>query len=239
LHTASQIDDLEDLLDSLELMLDAMSVSELDGFVAGLLLCPEMIAPSEWLPEVWGMDGQPEFDSSEQAQAVINGVMAHYNRVAVNLANRSEPYEIVLEYPDKEVIEDDEPFWEFWIEGFVQAMSLRPEAWDLYWDSGDEDVVASIALMCALIDLADGESSLADDKQDALAMEAPNIIPGLVVTMNNWLKAQALAGKLGGAPEWLRAANANAGPARSTKVGRNDPCPCGSGRKYKKCCGSN
>lgn len=21
-----------------------------------------------------------------------------------------------------------------------------------------------------------------------------------------------------------------------TKVGRNDPCPCGSGRKYKKCC---
>jgi len=23
------------------------------------------------------------------------------------------------------------------------------------------------------------------------------------------------------------------------KVGRNDPCPCGSGRKYKKCCGLN
>jgi len=23
------------------------------------------------------------------------------------------------------------------------------------------------------------------------------------------------------------------------KVGRNDPCPCGSGRKYKKCCGKN
>ncbi|WP_245439754.1 SEC-C metal-binding domain-containing protein [Microvirga aerophila] len=23
------------------------------------------------------------------------------------------------------------------------------------------------------------------------------------------------------------------------KVGRNDPCPCGSGKKYKKCCGLN
>ena len=22
------------------------------------------------------------------------------------------------------------------------------------------------------------------------------------------------------------------------KIGRNDPCPCGSGKKYKKCCGS-
>jgi preprotein translocase subunit SecA len=28
-------------------------------------------------------------------------------------------------------------------------------------------------------------------------------------------------------------------PAVSKKVGRNDPCPCGSGKKYKKCCGVN
>ena len=28
-------------------------------------------------------------------------------------------------------------------------------------------------------------------------------------------------------------------PAVSKKVGRNDPCPCGSGKKYKKCCGMN
>ena len=27
--------------------------------------------------------------------------------------------------------------------------------------------------------------------------------------------------------------------ASSTKVGRNDPCPCGSGKKYKKCCANN
>ena len=25
---------------------------------------------------------------------------------------------------------------------------------------------------------------------------------------------------------------------REKKVGRNDPCPCGSGKKYKKCCGA-
>jgi len=25
-------------------------------------------------------------------------------------------------------------------------------------------------------------------------------------------------------------------PVKSEKVGRNDPCPCGSGKKYKKCC---
>ena len=45
--------------------------------------------------------------------------------------------------------------------------------------------------------------------------------------------------------EYLRqfAANAEAAPLpatvtrAATKIGRNDPCPCGSGRKYKKCCG--
>lgn len=25
-------------------------------------------------------------------------------------------------------------------------------------------------------------------------------------------------------------------PIRSTKIGRNTPCPCGSGKKFKKCC---
>ena len=28
-------------------------------------------------------------------------------------------------------------------------------------------------------------------------------------------------------------------PVQSEKIGRNDPCPCGSGKKYKKCCGAN
>ncbi|MEA3435265.1 MAG: PBPRA1643 family SWIM/SEC-C metal-binding motif protein [Thermodesulfobacteriota bacterium] len=26
-------------------------------------------------------------------------------------------------------------------------------------------------------------------------------------------------------------------PVQSEKIGRNDPCPCGSGKKFKKCCG--
>lgn len=26
---------------------------------------------------------------------------------------------------------------------------------------------------------------------------------------------------------------------KAPKIGRNDPCPCGSGKKYKKCCGKN
>lgn len=41
------------------------------------------------------------------------------------------------------------------------------------------------------------------------------------------------AGRAASAPR--KAAPVKAGP----KIGRNDPCPCGSGKKYKNCCGKN
>lgn len=40
---------------------------------------------------------------------------------------------------------------------------------------------------------------------------------------------------------WIFTRTLRQGPApvvAAAKVGRNDPCPCGSGRKYKKCCGA-
>ena len=37
--------------------------------------------------------------------------------------------------------------------------------------------------------------------------------------------------------DWSFTQQPTIAPARSTKIGRNDPCPCGSGKKYKKCCG--
>ncbi|MHA7837772.1 MAG: SEC-C metal-binding domain-containing protein [bacterium] len=45
----------------------------------------------------------------------------------------------------------------------------------------------------------------------------------------------AEAGTTPGTPS-SRLAEAAGGPVG--KVGRNDPCPCGSGKKYKKCCGA-
>lgn len=234
MHTDAEIDHLEELLSNLEVMPDAMCVSELDGYVAGLLLCPEMIMPSEWLPEVWGLDDEPEFASMEQAQATIGAVMAHYNRVAENLSTRNRPYEIVLEQAGGE----GEPFWEFWIAGFYQAMRLRPDAWKAYLNADNPDVRAAFAVMVSLVDLSEGESKLPAQLQEEFEDQAVVTIPQLVIEMNDWIKSQVPA-PMGGVSDWFSAANSNAVPARSNKVGRNEPCSCGSGRKYKRCCGSN
>ena len=51
-------------------------------------------------------------------------------------------------------------------------------------------------------------------------------------------KASDIVGEAAAAAE--AQAKARAKPVRTgPKVGRNDPCPCGSGKKYKKCCGAN
>lgn len=111
-------------------------------------------------------------------------------------------------------------------------MQLRPKAWLAYLNADDTEVEAAFSVMCALLEIERDDSSLPADKQEDLIKHACDLIPDLIVIMNDWIKSQST----GQTPEWLAAANINAGPARSTKVGRNQPCPCGSGRKFKQCC---
>ena len=100
---------------------DAMLLSELDGFLTGLIVGPDMIMPSEWLPVVWGGEA-PVFESERQAQAVIGLIMGHYNDIVRQLdRNRYSPI--------YDIDNDDSIFWETWIEGFWEAMVLRPDGW--------------------------------------------------------------------------------------------------------------
>ncbi|MDN4066569.1 SEC-C metal-binding domain-containing protein [Paenibacillus vini] len=71
--------------------------------------------------------------------------------------------------------------------------------------------------------------------------EAERVI-GLIVEISNHTRTWANCGhtldELGASKlvSGQKAGGANA-PVQSAKVGRNEPCPCGSGLKYKKCCG--
>ena len=56
-------------------------IEELDGLIAGLLVCPELITPGDWLPIVWGLD-------QENRQSVFDDV-DHANRVMGLVRTRS------------------------------------------------------------------------------------------------------------------------------------------------------
>ena len=152
---------------------------------------------------------------------MIGTIMGRYNEILRVLGTDPEAYApLFWEGPDGEVIAAD------WAEGFADAIRLRPEAWRPLLE--DRQAIVMLMPILVLCGDAEGGSPLDPDlEEDAdLRAEAPELIPACVAGIDAFWKERR------GRPE------AGSGRAKSAKVGRNDPCPCGSGRKYKRCCGA-
>jgi uncharacterized protein len=219
-----RLDRLSKLLHALPVDNMPMTLSELDGYVTGALACPEMIPPSEWLPQVWGETGEAEFVDQRIAEETIGAVMMHYNSVAEALT-RSLWIEPIYEVDTN----SDETLWEPWVDGYTRAMGLRPDAWEKLLDRADAETRNTMIFLMALQDIYTGKSKFTEYEIDEIDREAPDLIPNCVATILHQSRpelAGAVAANLPGMPH-------KAAP----RPGRNDPCSCGSGRKYKQCCG--
>ncbi len=205
---------------------ETMLLEELDGFIAGLLVCPELIKPGDWLPIVWNRDSadqQPVFEDLDHVNRVLGLVMEHYNDVARTLMENPDRYSPLFAIDKR----NDDVLWELWIEGFEKAVALRPAAWKTFLDA-DGDTVAAMSGMLMLAAIARGDEEVKD--HDAASATAPDKIADWVVNLNEWRLANY---------QPMQSIDPRGGSASRKKVGRNDPCPCGSGKKYKKCCGLN
>ena len=223
--TANRADPLEDEL--LSLGDDVMSLAELDGLVAGLLVCPEMILPSAWLPLVLGegaADGAV-FDSAADATRVTGLILAHYNDVAETLSERPKLYQPLMPYDAR----TKATLWELWIRGFAAAVKLRPGAWGRLREA-DVETARAYSGFLTLIDVEREDPRFSKIQIDAISMIAHEQIAPWVLTLNRWRLANAR----------FDGATAKQPPHSPwAKTGRNEACPCGSGKKYKKCHGLN
>jgi uncharacterized protein len=107
---------------------ETMLLEELDGFIAGLLVCPDLITPGEWLPIIWNRDSadqQLAFNNHDHVNRVLGLVMEHYNSVARTLMERPDRYSPLFSVDTR----NGDILWELWIEGFETAVELRPEVW--------------------------------------------------------------------------------------------------------------
>ena len=121
---------------------EAMLLSELDGYLAGILVCPDLILPSEWLPPIWGAGDEetaPVFDSADDVQALVGLIMRHYNALSRDLQRGRGRYVPIFEVDPRH----DETLWELWMSGFERAMTLRPESWARVLTSDDVPPVVS------------------------------------------------------------------------------------------------
>jgi uncharacterized protein len=188
--------------------------------------------PSEWLPWVWDMEhGQdaPEFKDQAQAQRIFGLVMRHMNDIAQTLHQAPEHYEpLLMENPNDG---DPVPIIDEWCSGFMKGVQLDSDGW-LPVAVGKPSWVSTITLYGT----EEGWEALEKKK---LSLDEHRVLAaGLAGTVQQihafCLEQRRKQIEESTLPELVRRA-----PIRNpNKVGRNEPCPCGSGRKFKQCHGS-
>lgn len=192
-----------------------LCISDLDGLLTAVVSGPVMVPPSVWISAIWG-GVEPQWHGEEQIQQVMSLLMRHMNGIAGMLMEQPEEFEPMFQerlFEERVVTIVDE-----WCEGYMRGVGLAGGDWEL--DS--EEVVELLRPITAFTEVTDWEGhNLERDAMEALQQQVGQSVRELHAY---WL--------------YRRSEGAQNAPVRheGPKVGRNDPCPCGSGKKYKKCC---
>jgi len=203
----------------------AMNIEELDGFFAALIAGPETVMPSEYYPHIFGgsIEETCEFENLDEANAILSLMMRHWNTIAGTLY-ADEPYLPVLLEDGKGVAHAND-----WARGFMRGVELRREHWaDLI---NDEEHSGSILPMMMLHHQPEPAPAMRPNPITPEQREdiSRHIAVGLVQIYRYYRRERGVS----------PVGRSSSRPVRreAVKVGRNDPCPCGSGRKYKHCHG--
>jgi uncharacterized protein len=213
-----EFEELDQFLMSKAVGDDGMTMDALHGYLTAIAIGPEIIPLSEWLPNVWGLEGEePQFESEKQAERIVNLIARFMNEVILTFEvapKEFEPLFCVYELNGKEIIDGETWSWGFW-----EGMQLRSEAWDKVNHSPLAPLLRPIYLLGA-DEISEEEMKLVDDpgKCHKLAIEVEAAIPHLY-------------------QYWLPIRGAHSSEAKGIKQGPDEICNCGSGKKYKNCCG--
>jgi uncharacterized protein len=219
-----RLDHLDHLMTALLAEIKPMTVSVLDGFVTGVLACPEMIQPQHWLSQVWGTTGVSNFKDRVTAEEAVMAAIAHYGFVREELMRSLTVKPVFGRDPST-----GKTLWQPWVDGFTRAMSLSPDSWTDLLDKADEETWNNMAFLMALQDIATGQSTLSGPEVEETDSEAPRLIPDCVAIILHRSRSD-LAEAIGATLPGSAAQNAGS-------EAHNDPCACGSGYVYKLCCG--
>jgi uncharacterized protein len=204
----------------------AMSLLELDGYLTGVIVAPSLIQPSRWMAGLW-IEDEPVFDNAGQIQVVLSAVGMMFNSLSgrIDRSLRRLETERVCDYHPAFQINEGKPSHDairIWVSGFCRAMALAPAGWSALAE--DERLQPILTPLVGFIEVDDPEFQPAEDIEERLD-DAAAQLPRAILLLRKIAE--------------LRASRASVTALTRTKVGRNVPCPCGSGKKYKRCCGSN
>lgn len=205
---------LMELLDAKSEAHNTMRCDEVQGFMMALLSGPDALNPTNWLPEILGEESL--FDAKERTE-IERLVMA----MAADM--RMKLNEKIL--PDLWFYEDEagNPDFYTWCNAYLYALDIVPTNWFEAVDQEEfEDLFYPIMALGGIYDDEEnGEVILHLNEKELTQLESD--LPHVLLDI--YWYWQTIINK----PQTVR--------REGEKVGRNDPCPCSSGKKYKACCG--
>ncbi len=200
----------------------ALNLEALDGFLAALVCSPESVLPREYLPVLWG-EGVP-FEDPALASELLALVLRHRDTIASTLggAQGSDGVYLPILYEDEAGVTPGND----WAKGFMRGVDMRPGAWGPLFENEAEGAAIVPMLMLSHEHDPDAEMRplpISADQREAILQ---HMIGGLMQIHRFFAQDRIPQG-----------AAAPALPGTEATVGRNEACPCGSGKKFKFCCG--
>lgn len=213
---------------------DTLTYPQLAGFLFSLANGPELMPPSEWIPLVFN-DQEARYETREQAELVLQAMMALYNDCFRERTGGTMtlPPGCEMRPQPMDNLTADAPLSQ-WAQGFGVGYDYLAEVWEAYTpDELDEDLGALLMTLTFFSSPKLAEAYRKETKRKGtLAQLAKSIMEIFPEAMREYAH---LGRSIYQAR--LETGDVNPEPSRHTKIGRNDPCPCGSGKKFKKCCG--
>ena len=219
--TESELDRLEQLLEADVFQGDAMRLDEIQAMLCAVVSAPEPVMPSVWLPEALGK-GLENINDPLVAET-IELLMRFNNDLAASLL-ADETISPVL-YPLDESCEEYD--YAAWADTYVFGAGLAGDWYELAGKHADDlsELLEPMFLLNGMLkeDVEkSGERWFSPAEEARLLADIQENLPVIVQMLYNFWRNKRTGGSV---------------KREEPKSGRNDPCPCGSGRKYKQCCG--
>jgi uncharacterized protein len=252
--TMAEFNELEDILDDVRTRFDETPRWEFcEGFMAAVICCRRVIHLSEYLSvlldtEETNEQGEPAFIDEAQFSRFTNLWIRRWNEIAAalmievdNLADERAYHPEVIDVRGAiSVLRTDDAssvpgektpsFAQVWAIGFMYAVEAWPEEWEPPRDKQLAGWIdGSLSAIVALTEDDEGpftRSFFEEGAPPSVSDQRSDEYGDAVWAVYTLRK---IMGSLGPRVETVR---------KDDKPGRNDPCFCGSGKKYKKCHGA-